>query len=244
MMAGSRRTSAGSDLLAPATSRALLAACVVATCRVALASSRLSCSRDASAPTPRPPKAWTGTSPTTAARTSSSRRRPRRSTCSTRSPRRSRTRLSTPALDTCATVHPINVSSGDATRYLTSGEDWPDENERRWPSMWSPASTVWTDRVAAAASPALVGEPESFTHTPVVFGVPETMARALGWPVGRDRHLGLRGAVLRSRRAGGASAKTLWGSFKISKTNPNTSTTGPLDDPHAVLRGIRQDRRT
>jgi Ca-activated chloride channel family protein len=129
------------------------------------------------------------------------------------------------ALDTCATVHPINVSSGDATRYLTSGEDWPDENTRRWPSMWSPASTVWTDRVAAAASPALVGEPESFTHTPVVFGVPETMARALGWP---SAEIGISDfATLCSDPAGwGSVGKELWGSFKISKTNPNTSTTG------------------
>jgi Ca-activated chloride channel homolog len=129
------------------------------------------------------------------------------------------------ALDTCATVHPINVSSGDATRFLTSGEDWPDENERRWPSMWSPASTVWTDRVAAAASPALVGEPASFTHTPVVFGVPETMARALGWP---SAEIGISDfAALCADPAGwGSVGKDLWGSFKISKTNPNTSTTG------------------
>jgi Ca-activated chloride channel family protein len=129
------------------------------------------------------------------------------------------------ALDTCATVRPINVSSGNATRFLTSGEDWPDENTRRWPAMWSPASTVWTDRVAAAASPALVGEPESFTHTPVVFGVPETMARALGWP---SAEIGISDfAALCSDPDGwGSVGKSLWGSFKISKTNPNTSTTG------------------
>ena len=27
-----------------------------------------------------------------------------------------------------------------------------------------------------------MGDPQSFTHTPVVFGVPETMAKALGYP--------------------------------------------------------------
>ncbi len=129
------------------------------------------------------------------------------------------------ALDTCATVRPINVSSGEATRILTAGGDWPDENERRWPSLWSPASTVWTERVAAAASPALVGEPVSFTHTPVVFGVPETMARALGWP---GAEIGISDFErLCSDPAGwGSVGKPLWGSFKISKTNPNTSTTG------------------
>ena len=129
------------------------------------------------------------------------------------------------ALDTCATVRPINVSSGDATRYLTSGDDWPDENTRRWPTMWSPASTVWTERVAAAASPALVGEPESFTHTPVVFGVPETMAKALGWP-GTEIGIADFARLCADPEGWGSVGKPLWGSFKISKTNPNTSTTG------------------
>ena len=91
--------------------------------------------------------------------------------------------------------------------------------------MWSPASTVWTDRVAAAASPSLVGEPESFTHTPVVFGVPETMARALGYP---DSEIGISDfeRLCQDPEGWGSVGKSLWGSFKISKTNPNTSTTG------------------
>lgn len=129
------------------------------------------------------------------------------------------------ALDECATVRPINVSSGDATRFLTSGQDWPDEDTRRWPTMWSPASTVWTERVAAAASPALVGSPESFTRTPVVFGVPETMAKALGYP---EKDLGISdfARLCQDPEGWGSVGKDLWGSFKISKTNPNTSTTG------------------
>ncbi|WP_082461792.1 substrate-binding and VWA domain-containing protein [Agromyces sp. Leaf222] len=129
------------------------------------------------------------------------------------------------ALDECATVRPVNVSSGDATRFLTSGEDWPDEDTRRWPTLWSPASTVWTERVAAAASASLVGEPVSFTHTPVVFGVPETMAKALGWP---DSEIGIADfeKLCADPDGWGSVGKPIWGSFKISKTNPNTSTTG------------------
>ena len=129
------------------------------------------------------------------------------------------------ALDECATVRPINVSSGDATRYLTSGKDWPSDNPELWPTLWSPASTVWTERVAAAASPALVGEPESFTRTPVVFGMPEPMARALGYP---DQPISITDLErLCTDPAGwGSVGKDVWGSFKISKTNPNTSTTG------------------
>jgi Ca-activated chloride channel family protein len=128
-------------------------------------------------------------------------------------------------LDECATVHPINVSSGDATRFLTAGGDWPDDDARRWPTMWSPASTVWTDRVAAAASPSLVGEPESFTHTPVVFGVPETMAKALGYPA-TPIGIGDFENLCQDPQGWASVGKALWGSFKISKTNPNTSTTG------------------
>ena len=129
------------------------------------------------------------------------------------------------ALDECATIRPVNVSSGDATRYLTAGGDWPNDNPELWPTLWSPASTVWTERVAAAASPALVGEPESFTRTPVVFGMPEAMARALGWP---DEPISITDIQrLCSDPQGWASVgKPVWGSFKISKTNPNTSTTG------------------
>lgn len=129
------------------------------------------------------------------------------------------------ALKTCATVRPVNVSSGNAARYLTAGGDWPTSDRALWPALWSPASTVWTDRVAAATSTSLVGQPESFTHTPIVFGMPETMARALGWP---DKKLGIADlANLCKDPAGwGAVGKPIWGSFKISKTNPNTSTTG------------------
>lgn len=129
------------------------------------------------------------------------------------------------ALDTCATIRPVNVSSGDATRYLTAGGDWPNENTELWPTLWSPASTVWTERVAAAASPSLVGEPDSFTHTPVVFGMPEPMARALGWP---DQPISISDleALCADPDGWGSVGKSVWGSFKISKTNPNTSTTG------------------
>ncbi|ALJ19855.1 substrate-binding and vWA domain-containing protein [Microbacterium sp. No. 7] len=129
------------------------------------------------------------------------------------------------ALDTCATVRPINVSSGNAARFLTSGEEWPAQDRALWPTLWSPASTVWTDRVAAAARPALVGDPVSFTRTPVVFGMPEPMARALGWP---DTPLSISSfaSMCQDPAGWGSVGKSIWGSFKISKTNPNTSTTG------------------
>jgi Ca-activated chloride channel family protein len=128
-------------------------------------------------------------------------------------------------LDTCATVRPTNVSSGNAARYLTAGDDWPSDDRALWPTLWSPASTVWTDRVAAAASPSLVGEPASFTRTPVVFGMPEPMAKALGYPEKPISITDLEG-LCQDPNGWGSVGKDIWGAFKISKTNPNTSTTG------------------
>jgi len=128
-------------------------------------------------------------------------------------------------LKTCATVRPVNVSSGNAAAYLTQGGDWPTKDRDLWPTLWSPASTVWTDRVAAASSASLVGEPASFARTPIVFGMPETMAKALGWP---DKKLGIADLanLCKNPDGWGSVGKPIWGSFKISKTNPNTSTTG------------------
>ncbi|MBO0980347.1 substrate-binding and VWA domain-containing protein [Microbacterium sp. SD291] len=128
-------------------------------------------------------------------------------------------------LETCATVRPTNVSSGNATRFLTSGEDWPSDDRTLWPTLWSPASTVWTDRVAAAADQSLVGEPKSFTRTPVVFGMPEPMAEALGWP---EKPISITdlSRLCQDPAGWGSVGKDIWGAFKISKTNPNTSTTG------------------
>ena len=128
-------------------------------------------------------------------------------------------------LETCATVRPTNVSSGNATRFLTSGDEWPTDDRSLWPTLWSPASTVWTDRVAAAASPSLVGEPKSFTRTPVVFGMPEPMATALGWPSTPISITDLEN-LCQDPAGWGSVGKDIWGAFKISKTNPNTSTTG------------------
>jgi Ca-activated chloride channel family protein len=131
------------------------------------------------------------------------------------------------ALDVCVKVEPVDVTSGDATRYLSAGGDWPVGKQERWPALWSPASMVWVDRVAAAASPGLVAGAESFTHTPVVLAMPESMGRALGWP---EAEIGLDRVAELCTEAGGWGSvdpsRSIWGQFRIAKTNPNTSTTG------------------
>jgi Ca-activated chloride channel family protein len=86
-------------------------------------------------------------------------------------------------LKECATIAPINVSSGVGAEILSAGpKRWPLANQDDWPTIWTPASTVWTDRVAAAGSTNLVNGAESFARTPVVLGVPASMASALGYP--------------------------------------------------------------
>lgn len=129
-------------------------------------------------------------------------------------------------LENCASIYPINVASGDATEILSQNPAaWPELTEDYWPTVWSPASTIWSDRVAAGGNPQLVEGAESFTKTPVVFGVPESMANALGYPENEISYKDLEGYI--ADPAGwGALGKPLWGSFKIAKTNPNTSTTG------------------
>ena len=108
--------------------------------------------------------------------------RPRRSTCSTRSPTPSRSRRSTssstsapPCTRSTSRRATRRGSSPRAatgpTRTRAAGRRCGRRHRRSGPTGSRPRHP-----------PSLVGEPESFTHTPVVFGVPETMAKALGWP--------------------------------------------------------------
>jgi Ca-activated chloride channel family protein len=125
----------------------------------------------------------------------------------------------------CATIYPINVSSGNGAKILGADpQSWPLDDRAYWPTIWSPASTVWTDRVEAAGNDAVAGA-KSFARTPVVLGVPETMARALGYP---QKPISLQdiGKLVADPKGWASVGKPLWGDFKIAKTNPNTSTTG------------------
>ena len=70
-------------------------------------------------------------------------------------------------LKECATITPINVSSGVGAEILSAApKRWPLANQDDWPTIRSPASTVWTDRFAATGSTNLVNGAESFARTP------------------------------------------------------------------------------
>lgn len=128
-------------------------------------------------------------------------------------------------LDECATVRPVNVASGKAAEYLSdSTKEWAPGAETA-PSVWSPASTVWTDRVASIAGEQVVDGAESFAKTPIVLGMPESMANALGYP---DKPISVAQVhdLVADPDGWGSVGKPMWGSFKIAKTNPNSSTTG------------------
>lgn len=128
-------------------------------------------------------------------------------------------------LETCATVNAVNVASGKAAQYLSKSTKTWALGEDDAPSVWSPASTVWTDRVASIAGEKVVDGAESFTKTPVVFGMPESMAKALGYP-GKNISIKQIHDLIADPEGWGSIGKSLWGSFKIAKTNPNSSTTG------------------
>ena len=129
------------------------------------------------------------------------------------------------ALKDCATITPVNVTSGKASDALSkSTKDWSVAGTPA-PTIWSPASTVWTDRVASIAGDNVTAGAKSFTKTPVVFGMPESMAKALDYP---NKPIGMKDLqkLIADPNGWGSVGKSIWGSFKIAKTNPNTSTTG------------------
>lgn len=129
------------------------------------------------------------------------------------------------ALDNCATIYPVNVASGAAAdNLMNSITEWPDVTEDYYPTIWSPASTIWTDQVSiVAGANVFEGEPTSFTKTPIVYGMPEGMAKALGYP---DKDISMKDLEKLVVEGWGTVGKDHWGDFKIAKTNPNTSTTG------------------
>ena len=154
-----------------------------------------------------PDTAATATSPTTAARTSSSRPRPRRSTCSTRSPTafkespRARRRSTT-----CATVRPINVSSGEATRILTAGRRLAGREH----AALADAVVAGLDGVDRARRGRGIPGPRRragvvHPHAGRLRRARDDGARAR-LARRRDRHHRLRASCAPTRRAGGASA--------------------------------------
>ena len=115
-------------------------------------------------------------------------------------------------------VDGVSASSGDVEQKILRGELRPD--------AWSPASSLWGRLLNHEADRDYVAdENPSLASSPVVIGMWEPLARALGWPA---KPIGfadiLRLATTKSRWA--AYGKPTFGTFKLGHTNPEFSTAG------------------
>ena len=128
----------------------------------------------------------------------------------------------------CVTVSVEEVNSGDAELALADG--WTGSTR---PQVWSPASTAWV-RLLAGQAPAVaarliptsfLANPNNLFYSPLVIGMPEQMATALGYPatqIGWARILSL----AQDPRGWADYGHPEWGKFKLGKTNPTISTSG------------------
>jgi Ca-activated chloride channel homolog len=124
----------------------------------------------------------------------------------------------------CVTVSVEKVDSGDAELALANG--WTGATR---PEVWSPASSAWV-KLLAAQAPAVAARllptrSESLFQSPLVIGMPEPMAAALGYlttSIGWLRILQL----AQDPRGWATYGHPEWGKFKLGKTNPTISTSG------------------
>jgi Ca-activated chloride channel homolog len=124
----------------------------------------------------------------------------------------------------CVTVSVEKVDSGDAELALANG--WTGATR---PEVWSPASRAWvkllTAQAPAVAARLLPASSDSLFQSPLVIGMPEPMATALGYPttsIGWARILDL----AQDPRGWATYGHPEWGKFKLGKTNPTISTSG------------------
>jgi len=128
----------------------------------------------------------------------------------------------------CAVMEPRAQESGRVATLLSEG--WPDPDVNGVaPVVWSPASSAWSgvanQRLADAGQPPIAPAGEPFMLSPLVIGMPQPMAEALGYP---EEPLGW-GDILtlaRDAEGWGTYGHPEWGPFRLAKTNPTISTTG------------------
>lgn len=132
------------------------------------------------------------------------------------------------------TVKSSELGSGGAVDGMACGWNVSQLGESR-PDAWSPAATTWL-KIAqqrhlrckdkpTGVSPTADREAPSLATSPLVVGMPEPMAKALGWP---DKPIGWRTLLeLAQDKDGWARhGHPQWGKFRLGKTNPNLSTSG------------------
>jgi Ca-activated chloride channel family protein len=123
----------------------------------------------------------------------------------------------------CVSVVVEQVNSGDAELALEQG--WRGQSAEQ-PDVWAPASSAWVNLLRANNPSALpLSTAPSLFKSPLVIGMPEPMAEALGYPT---QPVGWRDIFkLVNNPAGwGAVGDPQWGQFKLGTTNPTVSTSG------------------
>jgi Ca-activated chloride channel family protein len=130
----------------------------------------------------------------------------------------------------CYDITVTSAASGTAEANLAAG--WDESANGPDPDVWTPAASTWVsllkNDLTANDRPNIVGDSPTFASvasTPLVLGMPQPMASALGWP---DAPIGWSDVLTLARDPQGWAAKghPEWGRFTLGKTNPNVSTSG------------------
>ncbi|HET8569770.1 MAG TPA: substrate-binding domain-containing protein [Candidatus Limnocylindria bacterium] len=127
----------------------------------------------------------------------------------------------------CGRVEVVRVESGRAEGALARGWDVPNVKP---PDVWSPAASSWTlllkqhlaDRGSADIVPPV---PPSIFQSPLVIGMPEEMARTIGWPARQVSWSEVLALAVDPTGWSRYSRPDL-GPFKFGKTDPKVSTSG------------------
>jgi Ca-activated chloride channel homolog len=115
-------------------------------------------------------------------------------------------------------VRVTNVSSGEAETKIVKGS--------LKPTVWSPAGSLWgTLANYEADQPLTPRDPPSIVRSPLVIGMWENEARALGWP---KKKIGFADLfkIATSGKGWAAYGHPEFGDFKFVHTNPDFSTAG------------------
>lgn len=129
--------------------------------------------------------------------------------------------------DQCVDVRVQTKASGEMERLLATGWTTADGPE---PTVWTPASSTWiqllrTQMAAEDKVPIADEQNPSLVATPVVFAMPEPMAKALGWP---EKPVGWKtlSDLAANSQGWAVFGHPEWGQFTLGKTNPYLSTSG------------------
>jgi Ca-activated chloride channel homolog len=125
----------------------------------------------------------------------------------------------------CVRVVIDEINSGNAERALETG--WRGQPSDR-PDVWSPAGRAWVvllEQRSGGGGALIRPGFESLFQSPLVIGMPEPMAAALGYP---GKQLGWSDVLGLVNSPGGWATvgHPEWGLFKLGKTNPTVSTSG------------------